>query len=73
MADRCRASRFWEGKEFRLSATVQNVFNHPNWARPSAAGELVGQAAFGSMSSLVATERGSSNARFMQLRERIVF
>ena len=67
--------RFREGKELWLSITSQNVLNHPNWATPSASGEVtVGQAAFGSTSTLLGQDRGAyATARWVLLRGRIVF
>jgi len=67
--------RFRECKELWLSLTSQNMLNHPNWATPSASGEVtVGQAAFGSTSTLLGQDRGAyATSRWVLLRGRIVF
>jgi len=67
--------RIAERKELWLGVTAQNVFNHPNWRSPSTSGELtVGQPAFGSTASMIASDRGAyATSRWMMLRTRIVF
>jgi len=69
--------RFLESKELWLSVAAMNVFNHPNFRSPGAnTGELtVGQAAFGSTSSLLNTDRAAdrAKARAIWLRVRIMF
>ncbi len=68
--------RFMENKELWFTMASENLFNHPNWNNPSSAGELtVGQAAFGSTSSLMGSDRaaGRFQSRNIWLRMRIMF
>jgi len=68
--------RLREGRELWLTVAAMNLLNHPNWAGPSSTNELtVGQAAFGSTSSLMGNDRAVSRApaRAVWLRARIMF
>jgi hypothetical protein len=68
--------RFQEKAELWLSVVAMNVFNHPNFKSPSSTAELtVGNAAFGSTSTLLNTDRAAdrARARALWLRARIVF
>ncbi len=69
--------RLRENRELWLSVAAMNVFNHPNFRSPGATtSELtVGQAAFGSTSALLNTDRAAdrSKSRAIWLRVRLFF
>jgi hypothetical protein len=68
--------RFLENKELWFTAASENLFNHPNWNNPSSTAELtVGQAAFGSTSSLMGSDRAAGRfpSRNIWLRMRLLF
>jgi hypothetical protein len=68
--------RFRENKEIWFTGAAENLPNHPNWNNPSSSAELtVGQAAFGSTSSLMGSDRAASRfpSRSIWLRMRFMF
>jgi len=71
-----KKTRFLENKELWLGLAAMNVLNHPNYRSPTIPAELtLGQAAFGSTSTLLSSDRAADRARSRNiwLRRRILF